>query len=66
MFREFLGPHAPAWISMLATWVTVFSAGVGLLVAWYVLTDRRRAYQARMSALPLDDGAPVAVEPHHV
>jgi cbb3-type cytochrome oxidase subunit 3 len=66
MFREFLGSHAPEWIGMLTTWVTVFSAIAGLLIAWYVLTDRRRTYQARMSAMPLDDGAPVAVESHHV
>lgn len=64
MFREYLGKYAPTWIGDLSTVVTVFCCVIGLLVAWYVLTDRRRAYQERMQALPLDDGQ-VVQEAHH-
>lgn len=56
MFRDLIGPHAPAWISDLSTYVTVFSVAVGVLVTWYVYSDRRSAYRERMAALPLDDG----------
>lgn len=56
MFRQFLGPYAPEWISQLATIVTVFSTVVFSLVLWYLATDRRREYSQRMSKLPLEDG----------
>ena len=62
MFRQFLGPQAPEWISLLATIVTVFSTVVFGLVLWYLATDRRTQYTRRMSNLPLDDGQ----ESHHV
>jgi hypothetical protein len=65
MFREYLGKYAPTWIGDLSTVVTVFCCAIGLLVAWYVLTDRRRAYQERMQAMPLDDGLPLPQENHH-
>ena len=55
MFRQFIGPQAPAWIGMLATFVTVYSVLIFSLVVLYVSTDRRR-HPERMSALPLDDG----------
>ncbi len=57
MFRDLIGPHAPAWISSLSTSVTVFSVAVGVLVTWYVYSDRRLAHRERMAALPLDDGS---------
>jgi cbb3-type cytochrome oxidase subunit 3 len=56
MFRQFIGPQAPAWISMLATFVTVYSAIVFGCVLLYVITDRRRRHPERMSGLPLNDG----------
>lgn len=55
MFRQFLGPHAPEWISLLATIVTVFSAVVFSLVLLHLATDRRRRHPQRMSSLPLED-----------
>lgn len=30
--------------------------GLALLIAWHVLTDRRRGHLARMESLPLEDG----------
>ncbi len=55
MFRDLIGPHAPAWIAPLATAVTVFSVAVFGLALLYVLFDNRRAHRDRMSALPLDE-----------
>lgn len=56
MFRQFIGPQAPVWIGVLATFVTVYSVLIFGLVVLYVSTDRRRRHPERMSALPLDDG----------
>ena len=39
--------------------VLVLFVAIGLLIAWYVLTDRRRSHLRRMEGLPLDDGKPV-------
>lgn len=55
MFRQFLGPHAPAWIGDLATVVTVFSVAVFGLVLIYLATDRRQDHPQRMGRLPLED-----------
>lgn len=56
MFRDLIGPAAPEWISNLTTVVTVFSVLVGVLVTWYVFSDRRTSHRERMATLPLDDG----------
>lgn len=55
MFRQFLGPHAPAWIGALATIVTVFSIVVFAMVVVYLATDRRRRHPEHMGNLPLED-----------
>lgn len=56
MFRDLIGPSAPAWISSVTTSVTVFSVVVGVLVTWYVFSDRRTSHRERMATLPLEDG----------
>lgn len=54
MFRE-IASHAS---HLLPTISTVLCSGMFVLVAIYVLTDRRRSHHRTMEHLPLDDGKP--------
>lgn len=39
--------------------VLLLFVSLAVLIAWFVLTDRRRSHLRRMEAMPLDDGQPV-------
>ena len=46
--------------SILPIVVLVVFVAIGVLVTWYVISDRRRDHLRRMESMPLDDGKPVA------
>jgi len=52
----------PQWLIDHATDMPLIAMllfmGIGVVVTIYILTDRRRAHDAHMSAMALDDQAP--------
>ena len=55
--REFL-THPPAALTAAMPVISLLIfVGISLLVAWFLLTDRRPAHYRRMEHFPLDDSA---------
>ena len=54
-----MGPGCAGNHGAMPTVALIIFVAVAVLVAVYVLTDRRRGHHRRMEAMALDDGAPV-------